>query len=183
MAYPNKIIRNPLTGQDIKFLQTARDTDGALLEMESTYAGHSTEPAPHYHPQQAEDFTVLSGELSVRVNGEIQLLKAGDSIHLPANTVHGMWNHTDQPVVVNWQVRPALDTEQLLETGMGLATDGKTNARGMPGILQVALMARRFSREFRLARPPFWLQKTLFFLLAPFARLAGYQATYPDYLD
>ena len=61
MAFKNKVIRNPQTKQDIKFLQTSSDTDGKLLEMESTYHAFSKEPAPHYHPFQAEDFTVNFG--------------------------------------------------------------------------------------------------------------------------
>lgn len=53
MAYQNKIIRNPRTRQDIRFLQTAKDTDGKVLEMEANYNSHSKEPAAHYHPYQA----------------------------------------------------------------------------------------------------------------------------------
>ena len=66
MAYRNKIIRNVQLGQEIRFLQTAKDTDGTLLEMESTYHAASKEPPPHYHPHQEEDFTVVEGELHVR---------------------------------------------------------------------------------------------------------------------
>ena len=40
MAFKNKQISNPKTGQDIKFLQTAKDTNGKLLEMEATYNSH-----------------------------------------------------------------------------------------------------------------------------------------------
>jgi quercetin dioxygenase-like cupin family protein len=69
MAYKNKTICNPVTGQNITFLQTATDTGGALLEMESVYNSTSKEPAPHYHPAQEEDFTVLEGSLSVKLNG------------------------------------------------------------------------------------------------------------------
>jgi hypothetical protein len=37
MAYKSKIITNPIFGQHIEFLQTAKDTDGKLLEMEVSY--------------------------------------------------------------------------------------------------------------------------------------------------
>jgi quercetin dioxygenase-like cupin family protein len=182
MAYSNKTIRNSVTGQDIRFLQTARDTYGQLLEMESTYQPQSMEPAPHYHPYQVEDFRVLSGEITVRIEGQEQVLKQGDIVHIPKNKVHSMWNDSAEEAVVNWQVRPALETEYLLETAAGLANDGKTNAAGMPSILQVALMASRYDAEFRLARPPYFVQRVLFLILTPFAYLAGYQPTYEPYL-
>jgi hypothetical protein len=72
MAYKNKTICNPVTGQNITFLQTAQDTGGALLEMESVYNSTSKEPVPHYHPAQEEDFTVLEGSLSVKLNGQLR---------------------------------------------------------------------------------------------------------------
>lgn len=53
MAFKGKVISNPVTGQQIKFIQTAKDTNCQLLEMESVYAAASKEPPPHYHPYQA----------------------------------------------------------------------------------------------------------------------------------
>ncbi len=50
MALKNKTICNSITGQEITFLQTARDTAGQLLEMESGFRPYSGEPPPHYHP-------------------------------------------------------------------------------------------------------------------------------------
>ena len=183
MAYSGKTIRNPQTGQTITFLRTAKDTDGRLLEMESLFAPHSKEPVPHYHPGQEEDFTVVSGELTVRIKGNQQVLKAGETLHIPSRTVHSMWNGSDAPAVVNWKVQPALDTEQFLETGIGLADDGKTGANGMPPLLQVALLANKYAQVYRLAKPPFLVQKILFSLLTPIAWLKGYRPTYAKYLD
>jgi len=183
MAFKNKQISNPKTGQDIKFLQTAKDTDGKLLEMEATYNSHSKEPAAHYHPFQVEDFTVLSGQLTVRMDEHLKVLKQGDTLHIPINKVHSMWNDTDEKTIVNWKIQPAMDTDNLLETATGLAIDGKTNNDGMPNILQVALMANKYSDVFRLANPPFAVQKILFIILTPFSYLFGYRPTYKKYLD
>ncbi len=183
MAFKNKQISNPKTRQDIKFLQTAKDTDGKMLEMEATYNSHSKEPAAHYHPFQVEDFTVLSGQLTVRMDGQLKILIQGDTLHIPINKVHSMWNDTDGKTIVNWKVQPAMDTDNLLETATGLAIDGKTNDDGMPNILQVALMANKYSDVFRLSKPPFAVQKILFIILTPFSYLFGYRPTYKKYLD
>jgi mannose-6-phosphate isomerase-like protein (cupin superfamily) len=183
MAYKGKIIRNPYTGHEMKFLQTASDTDGQLLEIEATYQPASKPPTPHYHPEQEEDFKVIEGTVLVRLDSWVRELKAGETLHIPHNVSHSMWNPFNVKAVVNWQVRPALDTEYFLETGTGLANDGKTNKKGMPPLLQVALLARKFAKVYRLAWPSYAIQKILFSILAPFAYLKGYRPFYKKYLN
>jgi quercetin dioxygenase-like cupin family protein len=183
MAYRGKEIQNPVTRQSIRFLQTGRDTKGRLLEMKATFGANSLEPALHYHPFQEEDFTVLEGELTVKLSGKTLVLKPGDSLHIAPGIDHAMWNDTGKTTVVNWQVRPAMNSEHLLETAAGLAKDGKVNKKGVPGILQVALMANKYSGVFRLSKPSYVAQKILFAVLSPLAFLAGLQADYEEYLD
>jgi mannose-6-phosphate isomerase-like protein (cupin superfamily) len=183
MAYKGKRLDNAITGQDIVFLKTAKDTKGRLLEMESVYNTRSVEPIEHYHPAQEEDFSIIEGELSVKINGQLTIYKAGDHFHIPKGVVHAMWNASSAKTVINWQVRPALNTEYLLETSNGLVKEGKTNERGMPDILQVALIANRFSGVFRLAKPPYVVQRIVFSILAPIAFLAGKKGMYMKYID
>src|SRR6185295_10369701 len=161
MAYRNKIMTNPIVGQNIKFLQTARDTDGKLLEMEASYRPYSKEPPPHYHPYQEEDFMILKGQMTVRLGGKILLLNEGDTLHIPANTIHSMWNNSGNTAVINWKIQPALITEYFFETVAGLASDKRRRKR-MRSILQRSLLANKYSRVFRLTTPPFFIQKILF---------------------
>jgi mannose-6-phosphate isomerase-like protein (cupin superfamily) len=185
MAYQGKEIRNSVTGQTIQFVQTRTDTDGQLLEMISKYDSHSIEPAPHYHPHQDEYFEVLEGELTVCLHGEPQpiTLRPGRQLHIGKNVVHAMWNASAQPTVVRWKTIPAMHTEYLIEITTGLANDGKTNATGIPGLLQVALMMSYFGDVFRLAKPPKAVQTVVFGALSPLARLLGYQAFIQKYVD
>ena len=62
---------------------------------------------------------------------------------------------------------PAMDMENFLETIMILANEGKTKPDGKPGLLQFAFLVNRFHKVFRLAKPPYFLQKIFFFLLSP----------------
>ncbi|WP_234735073.1 cupin domain-containing protein [Tellurirhabdus bombi] len=185
MAYQGKEIRNSVTGQTIRFVQTKADTKGQLLEMVSTYDKNSREPAPHYHPNQDEYFEVLEGELTVRLQGERQTLtlRPGRQLHISKNVVHAMWNESAQPTIVRWKTVPAMNTEYLLEITTGLANDGKTNASGIPGLLQVALMMPYFADVFRLAKPPRAVQKIVFGALAPLACVLGYRAFIQKYVD
>jgi quercetin dioxygenase-like cupin family protein len=183
MAYKNKLIQNTKTGQDIRFLQTAKDTNGHLLEMQTTYRAASKEPPLHYHPYQDEEFQVLQGEINVRIGKELKVLKAGESLHISQTTAHSMWNPSDKKAIVNWKVYPALNTEHFLETAVGVVVNGKTNSDAMPPLLEVALMVNKYSKVFRLAKPPFAVQKFLFALITPVAYLCGYRPDYKKYLD
>ena len=183
MAYKNKVIRNPVTGQSIRFLQTSCDTEGQLLEMESTFAPHSVEPLLHYHPKQHETFTVLEGSLQVRMNGEIRVLMEGATLEIPANTPHSMWNSSCVKTVVNWKVEPALSTEYFLETGMGLAVQGKVNKKGVPCLLQAVLLSEKYKHVFRLAKGPYVVQRAIFKILSPMAKWRGYKAVYSELID
>jgi len=182
MAYKNKILRNSITGQDIRFLQTAADTNGELLEMESTWNSKTGQPPPHFHPKQAEDFTVLEGELHAIINGELKIYKKGDQFHVPAGTIHSMWNAAGEKARVNWKIRPALITENFFETTTGLANDGKTNGKGVPNILQASLLLRHFDSVLRLTKPSKPIQMIVFGTLAPIARLLGYKPVYKKYI-
>jgi len=66
------MIRNTRSGQDIIFIQTAKDTNGKLLEMEASWRPGSVPPPMHYHPYQLEEFMVLEGELSVKMDGKVK---------------------------------------------------------------------------------------------------------------
>jgi hypothetical protein len=59
-----------------------------------------------------------------------------------------------------------------------LAADGKTNRKGMPNPLRLAVIARAHFDTVRLPQPPAWLQRVGLALGAPLGRLVGYGATY-----
>ena len=52
----------------------------------------------------------------------------------------------------------------------------------MPNPPQAALFAREFGGMLYFTKPPRAVQKVLFTVLAPIARLLGYKGSYPEYL-
>jgi quercetin dioxygenase-like cupin family protein len=178
MAYQGQSIENPYTGQSLHFLITSRQTGGAELVLESSYRGRGPEPRPHYHPEQEEHFEVLEGELQVRLDGQRRTLRRGEQLRIAPGQVHAMWNEQPGRSVVRWTTRPALRTEQLLETAFGLAQAGLVGPDGAPGLLQSSLLLAEFDREYRLPKPPRWVQRLLFGALRPLARLVGLRAVY-----
>jgi quercetin dioxygenase-like cupin family protein len=180
MARAGQVLDNPVSGQRIVFRKTAEDTGGELLEVESVYTRASpSRPPAHYHPYQEERFEVLSGRLKVVVEGEERAYGEGEDFVVPPGTSHEMWTE-DAGTRMNWQIWPALKTEAFFETLWGLARAGKTDEKGVPNLLQVAVLFREYAGEFRLARPPWPVQRTLFALLAPLGGLLGYRARYPE---
>lgn len=80
------------------------------------------------------------------------------------------------------KLRPAPRMEEVFETTFGLASEGKTDRRGVPkNPLQATATAREYADELRLARPPFMVQRVLLALLAPVCRLLGYAGRYPGH--
>jgi hypothetical protein len=150
-----------------------------LLEVESVYTKPTpSRPPTHYHPRQEERFEVLAGRLNVLVDGQKRTLEEGEVLIVPPGVPHEMWA-TETGARVDWQTRPALKTQAFFETVWGLAKDGKVNDKGVPNLLRAALIAREYEDEFRLASPPWAVQRILFELLAPVGRLLGYHARYP----
>ena len=179
MVEAGDALENPVSGQHLIVRHTAGDTGGELLEVEAIY----TKPTPsrppiHHHPRQEERFEVLDGKLNVLVDGQERTLEEGEVLTVAPGAPHQMWA-TEAGARVNWQTRPALKTESFFETVWGLAKDGKVNDKGVPNLLRAALIAREYEDEFRLASPPWAVQRLLFGSLAPIGRLLGYRAEYP----
>jgi hypothetical protein len=70
----------------------------------------------------------------------------------------------------------------MILNAFGLAQDGKVDRRGMPNFLQLVVFACEFSDVVRFTRPPCLIQRGLFALVAPFARLVGYRGSDQEYL-
>ena len=169
------------TSRRLVFRRTAADTNGELVEVDAYYEPGGNPPFLHYHPRQEERFEVVSGELFTHVDGVERTYGAGETFVLPPGSRHSMHNAGNEEVHVIWQPRPALKTETFFETMWCLARDGKTNKKGVPNLLHVAVLMREYQDEFRLAQLPFAIQKLLFGLLAPIGGFLGYRGRYPEY--
>jgi quercetin dioxygenase-like cupin family protein len=168
-----EVIENPAGPMRLRFVRTAADTDGELLEMEATYQPGSTEPLEHLHPHQDERFEVVSGSVRARVAGEERTLAAGETLDIPRRTVHAMWNDGDTEAQVIWQTRPALRTEDFMVTTARLAREGRLTAKGVGNPLLGAALMQQFRDEFRPTSPPPALQAIAFPLLAGVGRMLG----------
>jgi len=174
-------IHNPVTGERITFLATSRDTNGEAVVIETVVQPHGFVAAAHVHPSQSERFAVVDGTLELKVGGERLFLEPGEIATVEPGTPHKFWNGGEDEVRFVFEIRPALQLESLLETMFALAADGKTNRKGMPNPLRLAVIAKQHFDTVRLPFPPAWMQKAGLALGAPLGRLVGYRPTFePD---
>jgi quercetin dioxygenase-like cupin family protein len=178
MVRSGDTIENPVTGERMVFLQTSAETNGEAVVIETTVQPGGFVAAAHVHPHQEERFQVLRGTVAFRAGREKVELGPGETITVPAGTPHKFWNAGDGEASFTCEVRPALQFEQLIETMFALAADGKTNRKGMPNPLRLAVIARAHFDTVRLPFPPVALQRLGLALGSPLGRLAGYGPTY-----
>ena len=172
---------HPVTGERIVFRKRSRDTGGELLEATLVLAPRGFIAAEHVHPNQEERFEVTGAPVKFRIAGKEQLVQPGEVAVVPAGTPHIWWNPSPDEASTLVQFRPALDTETFFETFFGLASDGKTNKKGLPNPLQMAVLARAYSREMQLPPRTQRVFGPLSMLMAPIARALGYRARYDKY--
>ena len=173
MARVGDEIANPRTGQRMVFLQTGADTGGELLRIECFNPATRVDEPEHCHPLQESRTELISGMLRFCVRGEIQEVRAGESHTIPAGVPHFFGNYGEEQAHWIAEFRPALRTDAFFEALFDLAAHDQLNERGMPSLLQLALSVPAFSQEIRVTRPPWPVQRILFALLGPIARLRG----------
>jgi mannose-6-phosphate isomerase-like protein (cupin superfamily) len=171
-------IHNPITGERLVFRKTSADTGGQAVVIETFVQPNGFVAAAHVHPSQEERFEILRGSVGFKIGRKKLVAGPGQRLTVPAGTPHKFWNAGDDEAHFVCEVRPALQFESLLETMFALAADGKTNRKGMPSPLRLAVIANAHFDTVQLPFPPAFVQKAGLALGAPLGRVLGYGATY-----
>jgi hypothetical protein len=113
------------------------------------------------------------------VNGVPTSANAGESFEIAPGVRHAWWNpSSSEEAQIVVEFRPALRTEDFLNSVFALARDGKTNEKGIPHFWQMAVLLAEYRDEFRPARIPRAIEWLITRLVAPIARARGYAASY-----
>lgn len=178
MSYP--VIENPVTGER-GIVRRSPETNSGTLMADLYARPDAAVVGEHVHPHSTETFTVVRGALGLRIDGTESEAGPGTRVVVPPNTPHDWWNAGDETAWVVVEVAPGARFEMMIRNLFGLAADGRTDSTGRPSLLQASLLAREFDDTLRFTSPPRAVQKPLFALLAPFARLRGLQGSYARY--
>ncbi len=122
MARPKsdpKLAHIGVVGDTYTILLSGKDTAGrfCLIDMHIPPGGG---PPPHRHDFE-ETFSVLEGELEATFRGAKQIVRAGETIHIPANAPHQFRNASSQPVRMLCICSPSGQEEFFVEVGVPVA--------------------------------------------------------------
>lgn len=173
-------LQNPVTGEFGRILELPWENPECRGRAELVAVVGARVVGEHLHPGLVERFTVLEGELTVRLDGATRVLPEGETAEVHPGQWHDWWNASDRDIRVLVEVQPGERFLHMIETLFGLAQMGHVNAKGMPDLLQMVMVGREFSDTIQFRSPPPSIQKALFALLAPLAHALGYRGTYPQ---
>ena len=166
------------------FRQTVLKREGGRAWVELVLEPRAAGPPEHVHTVFAGHFIVAEGTLSLLVNGEKRRVRAGESLLVTPGARHKPFNETDARVVVRGPLTPEYAMPErflvFLTQAYGFFDESESNGRPPKALLQMS----RFSPKYDvwLGGPPVFLQKALFFMIGPTARLLGYRSQYEKYV-
>jgi mannose-6-phosphate isomerase-like protein (cupin superfamily) len=131
----------------------------------------------HVHPLAEEIFKVRSGRMKVVIGGKQCVLETGQSATVPRRAPHCFMNASDGTTEITVEFVPAQQHLRFFANFASLAQHRPEwfSAKGDPNLLLIALALDAYRDHLYLAGPPMFLQKLLFAVLAPIARLRGYR--------
>jgi quercetin dioxygenase-like cupin family protein len=125
-----------IVGDTYTILLKGTDTDGryCLIDMLVPPGGG---PPPHRHDFE-ESFTLLAGEIEATFRGKKTVVRAGETVHIPANAPHSFTNASKKSARLLCICAPAGQEEFFLEIGVPVAT--RTAKAAKPGKAAAAKM-------------------------------------------
>jgi quercetin dioxygenase-like cupin family protein len=177
MAKAGDIMTSPATGETFRFIKTAADTNGELLQIDMVIApgGGAKAVPPHIHPIQEERFYIKTGQIKFLLNGEEFVAGSGETVIVPAGAAHTWSNATSGEATFLLEMEPALDWEVLFETLCAVSQQGMLGQDGKSSPLGMAVVLNKYKDHMYVAGMPIGLQKVLFAAMAVIGRLLGHK--------
>jgi quercetin dioxygenase-like cupin family protein len=128
-----------IVGDTYTILLTGKDTAGRYCLMEM-YIPPGGGPPPHRHDFE-ESFTVTEGELEATFRGGKLVVRAGETVSIPANAPHQFHNGSGKPVRLLCICSPAGQEEFFTALGVPVA-DRTTPPPPLDDAAQAAFKAK-----------------------------------------
>lgn len=139
-----------VVGDIYRFLATGEDTNGKYAMWEAIVPPGGG-PPPHVHSREEEGFYILEGEITLTVNGERIVARAGMFANMPVWTLHSFKNESGKPAKMLISVAPAGLEQMFFEVGVPLE-EGETSASppSKDEIEKMLAIAPKYGIEIRL---------------------------------
>jgi quercetin dioxygenase-like cupin family protein len=181
MTHAGDRFENPATRETGRIITGAGDTDGRYMQSETRVRPGGAVSVVHRHRECTERFEVLEGELTLQLDGQTRSLLAGEQVTIAPGVAHHYANTSDEDVVFRFDVWPAARFEAMVVTLFALGTEGKTDAKGAPSPLQMAVILDEYGDVLELVGPPRWLKRVAVGVLARIGRARGLRSSYPHH--
>ena len=162
------------------FTQRVVKIDDEYIWSELILHPNAPGPPAHVHTTFAERFIVAEGEVSMVVDGETKVLRAGEEFLIEPGVTHRPFNASAKEAVVRGPMTPAYalprDFGVFLTQAYGFFDEAPANGRPPRALLQMSRFAPRY--DSWLGGPPVLLQRGLFWVVGPMARVLGYRSYY-----
>ena len=182
---------NPTVGQRSRILTLPGESGGRqfVLEYITRLYGGEQANAAHLHTTFTETFEIVKGRARYRLGSETKTAAAGDRIEMPPMIPHvHPWSdsleelHVRHTAVANPPDLRGLNASLQADiTIQGLARLGLVNGKGLPNLLQLAVLLDTTMPATYLAGMPITLQRFVYRALAPIGRMVGYKAAYREH--
>lgn len=127
---------NPTIGETM--IVHPRRPGDRVLRVELHVEGVHHGPTPHVHPQAAETFTVLEGELRIRLGWRRRILRAGESVAVPPGVIHAYAGVPGRAARVLVELEPPGRMEEFFASVYGLPASARDPRTGQPTLPAVA---------------------------------------------
>jgi quercetin dioxygenase-like cupin family protein len=126
------------------------DPGAPSVEFEVVVAPGSSGPDPHIHAKQVETFQVTSGEMLAKLDEEERVIRAGETLVVPAGQVHAFSNgSSSEPLVIRITMEPALHFQWFMTEFCRLAIENGGRWKDVP-LLEAAYVVHQTRDEHEI---------------------------------
>jgi mannose-6-phosphate isomerase-like protein (cupin superfamily) len=168
MATRNQILDMSPVGMIFTVLKTAKDTNGASLDLHwKLLPGcNMKDPLIHTHPNAVERYEVLDGEMEFYVKDKWITAKKGDKLSVPIGVTHCFRNPGDRIVTVYNTHQPAFRMENYFEDVckvLDVVTDNRKEKfkMNLQTMIYMSLLMNNYRHEIIAKSPPDFAIKAL----------------------
>jgi mannose-6-phosphate isomerase-like protein (cupin superfamily) len=147
----------PALGMSWEITRSTADTSGELFEATNWVEPGMPGPPIHVHPEAADSFEVIEGELEVFMDGKWSPVRAGEKAIVPAGVPHSVRNSSAEPVQAVNVHQPAQRFEPFFRDMHRLIHEGKIKQlppKDPRSAVYAGMLFRKYPDEIRAIKPP-----------------------------
>jgi mannose-6-phosphate isomerase-like protein (cupin superfamily) len=146
-------------GMILHIVKTGAETNGQTLEMEWELLPFQSGTPVHLHPFAEEHYKILEGKMEVNINGNRQLLQAGDALTVPKGTSHTFRNPGNNVTRVYNIHSPAMRFDEYFQGLHNIVTklsSGKNEKLKMnlDVAMHMSVLMKKYPEEIVSVKPP-----------------------------